>query len=192
MEAPLTHGEHSHKTKACLSLFLTFMRISCFVLGGGFAIVPVVQDEYVRKRRLITEGEFADLFAIIQISPGLMVANCAVYVGNKIAGFWGGISAILGAALPPVVTICLIARCFQEIPVENPIIQSTFVGIRAAVCGLIFATAWRMRKTVLISRFAQILTLGALVCLMFKVNPAAIILGCAAIGMLKQVFYDAD
>lgn len=167
-------------------LFFTFARIALFVLGGGFAIVPIVEREFVRKRKRLSEDEFTDLLAVIQITPGIMAANSAVYVGNKLAGFWGGFWALLGAAIPSFAIICFIAAGFANLETENVRLQSAFNGVRAAVCGLAAGTAWRMRKKILVSPRAWILTAVAVGLLLLKVNPALVILGGAAIGIVSE------
>lgn len=174
------------KIKVYADLFFTFARIALFVLGGGFAIVPIVEREFVRKRKSLSEDEFADLLAVIQITPGIMAANSAVYVGNKLAGFWGGFWALLGAAVPSFIIICFIASGFANLNTENVWLQGAFNGVRAAVCGLAAGTAWRMRKRILISMRAWVLVSMAVALLLLKVNPALVILGGAAIGIISE------
>lgn len=174
------------RIKVHADLFFTFARIALFVLGGGFAIVPIVEREFVRKRKSLSEDEFADLLAVIQITPGIMAANSAVYVGNKLAGFWGGFWALLGAAVPSFTIICFIAAGFADLETENVRLQAAFNGVRAAVCGLAAGTAWRMRKKILVSPKAWVLAAAAVALLLFKVNPALVILGGAAIGIASE------
>lgn len=173
-----------------LDLFLTFFRIAFCVLGGGFAIVPMVEHEFVAKRKTMTDEEFADLLAVVQSVPGLMAANSAVYIGMRFRGVAGAAAALAGVALPSIVAILLVACVFgRELGAgESPWLAGAFLGIRAALCGLILSTAWRNGAKTLRSPFAWCLFLvAAFLLIVLKVNPAWVILGGAATGVLREL-----
>lgn len=170
-------------------LFVTFFRIALCVLGGGFAIVPMVEHEFVNKRKLLTDEDFADLLAVIQSIPGLMAANSAIYIGMRLRGFVGAIVALGGVALPSILAILLIALLFgQNIDTGGRRwLEGCFMGIRAGLCGLILATAWRNGRKTLQSPFAWMVFAVAIVLLIpLQINPAIVILLGAAAGVLRE------
>jgi len=174
--------------RVCGGLFLTFARIALFVLGGGFAIVPIVEAEYVRRRRCLTEEAFADLLAVVQVSPGIMAANTAAFVGFRLAGWRGAFSAVAGAAFPSFVIICVVAMFFARLPTDGAVLQGAFLGIRAAVCGLVLSTACRMWRRIMVSPFAWCLAgscfFGMVV---LGVNAGLLIVVCAMAGLIRQL-----
>ena len=118
-----------------LQLFTTFFKIGAFTLGGGYAMIPLVQREVVDRRGWIAEEEFLDLIALAQSAPGVIAVNTAVFVGCKIAGWRGVVMSVLGATLPSFLIILLIAMCFTRFR-EYPQVEAVFKGIRPAVVAL--------------------------------------------------------
>ena len=95
-------------------LFFTFAKIAAFVLGGGLAMLPVIEETFVNKKKLLTGEELLDVVALTQTVPGIIAANAAVSIGMKIAGFAGAVAALLGAIFPSFVIILSIAWLFPE------------------------------------------------------------------------------
>ncbi|HBZ34387.1 MAG TPA: chromate transporter [Bacteroidales bacterium] len=127
-------------------LFTSFLKIGAFTIGGGYAMIPLIQDEVVTRRRWIEESEFLDMIAIAQSAPGVIAINTSIFVGYKLRGLPGAIVASLGSALPSFVIILVIASCFTQFK-DNSIVARAFMGIRPTVVALIVAPVWRMGKT---------------------------------------------
>ena len=96
-----------------LSMFLTFAKIGAFTLGGGYAMVPIMEREIVDRKSWLTREEFMDILIVAQSTPGLFAINMAIHIGNKARGVVGGIVVSLGVALPSIVTILVIAMFFR-------------------------------------------------------------------------------
>ncbi|MCQ2346209.1 MAG: chromate transporter [Paludibacteraceae bacterium] len=128
-------------------LFWTYLKIGTFTLGGGYAMLPLIQHEVVDKRHWIEEEEFLNMIALAQAAPGLIAVNSAIFIGHRIAGWKGVIATILGAALPSIVIILLIAIYFQQFK-NLPTIEAIFKGIRPAVVALIAAAVIRMARKI--------------------------------------------
>jgi Chromate transport protein ChrA len=92
--------EHYSYWKRLWLLFFTFAKIAALVVGGGYAILPVVEETFTRKSKLISSEELLDMMALVQTIPGIIAANSAVYVGMKVAGFGGVLAAVSASAFP--------------------------------------------------------------------------------------------
>lgn len=177
---------YSYRRKLWL-LFSGFFKIAALVVGGGYAIVPVAEAEFVRRRKMLTETELLDMMAIIQSLPGIIAGNAALYIGFRAAGFPGAIVALLGVATPSVAIIILIAMFLKSADLSSPVIQGAFIGAKAAITGLIALTAWRMANRTVKNTFTLILTLAsALATILFKVPPVWLILSGAVLGIVYR------
>lgn len=167
------------------TLFWEFAKITAVVLGGGYVILSVIEGEFVRKRRWIEQADFLDMVAVAQTVPGIIACNGSVYLGYRLAGFWGALAALTGSALPPVMAIMLLATGVAMLPADNRWINGAFVGVNAAIVGMIFATAWRLGKKVIAGWFevamALAITIGMVV---FRINPGILMLATIPCGML--------
>ena len=130
-----------------LVLFWIFAKIGAFTLGGGYAMLPLIEREIVVFLKWIDRPEFLDLVAIAQSAPGILAVNMAIFVGYKIKGTWGSVAATLGAVLPSFVIILLIALCFRGYK-DNPVVARIFKGIRPAVVALIAVPVVNIGRTV--------------------------------------------
>ena len=131
--------------KFYFTLFSIFFKIGLFTLGGGYAMLPLIETEIVDKRNWIDKKEFLDLTAIAQSAPGVLAVNMAVFVGYKLRGLSGAVVAILGAVLPSFLIILLIAvflRGFRH----YPLVESIFMGIRPAVVALIAVPVFTLAR----------------------------------------------
>lgn len=126
-------------------MFLTFFKIGAFTFGGGYAMIPIIQEEVVEKKKWIDENEFMDAIALAQASPGPVAVNTSVYCGHKLKGFPGAIACTLGTILPSFITILVIAIFFYQFR-SNPIIDKVFMGIRPAIVALILSAVYKMWK----------------------------------------------
>lgn len=170
--------------KKYLQLFFTFFKIGAFTLGGGYAMLSMVEKDVVDRKRWIASDEFWDMIAIIQSLPGVFAVNSALYVGHKMARFKGALAAMLGAILPSIIIILLIAMFFTTYR-DNPIIESIFKGIRPCVVALILAPSLRMIKSAHITWKTAVIPVAAVILIWWlKVSPAYVILMAVAISLL--------
>ncbi len=123
---------------AIWQLYLLFLKIGIFTFGGGYAMVPLFQDELVVKHQLLTASEFADIIALAQMTPGPLGLNAATYIGQQEAGVAGALAATLGVCTPSI-TVGLLAAIFLRVFQKNRLVQAALAGIRPATLGLIAA-----------------------------------------------------
>ena len=170
--------------KILLDMFITFFKIGAFTLGGGYAMLPIIQKEVVEKKKWIGETEFLDMVAISQSAPGPLAVNISAFVGQKMKGLMGLITSTLGAILPSFIIIILVASVFLGIE-NSPVVQRVFQGIRPAVVALIAVPVISMGKTAKVNKKNFIIPLlAAVLVAIFKITPIYVILGAAAIGVI--------
>ena len=127
------------------SLFLTYLKIGTFTIGGGYAMLALIQREVVDRRGWIDEEEFLNMIALAQAAPGIIAVNSAIFIGWRIGGWKGVVGAVLGAVLPSFVIILLIAMVFSEWK-DLPAVEAVFKGIRPAVVALIAAPLVKLAR----------------------------------------------
>jgi chromate transporter len=131
-------------------LFWTFFKIGAFTIGGGYAMIPLMEQEIVDKRKWLNKEEFMDTMSLAQSMPGVFAVNMATNIGFRTRGFVGAFTAIMGNVLMPILLILVLAIFFRQFS-DNPIVESIFKGIRPAVVALIAAPVFNMAKTAKIS-----------------------------------------
>ena len=137
--------------KVYLELFWIFFKIGTFTLGGGYAMVPLIQNEIVNKKKWIEEEEFVKLLALAQSSPGALAVNVSVFVGYKMKNILGLITTVLGATLPSFIIILIIASLFSNIQ-DNIYVIKAFKAIRPMVVALIAASVYTIGKSAKINK----------------------------------------
>lgn len=166
--------------KRSLELFFTFMKIGAFTLGGGYAMLSMVEKAVVDQKKWIENDEFWDMMAIVQSLPGVFAVNTALYVGEKVAGRKGAFASMLGAILPSIVIILLLATVFREFR-DNPVVERIFKGIRPCVVALILAPSLRMIKSAKVTWKTAIIPILAVFLIWWcKISPAYVILTAIA------------
>ncbi len=125
-------------------LFLVFAKIGAFTIGGGYAMISLIQDEIVR-RRWLSEDDFAELITLSQTAPGLLAVNISIFTGFRLRGVKGSIVATIGSILPPFLIILAIAMVFSGFQ-DNPIVIRVFKGIRPVVVALILVPMINMAR----------------------------------------------
>lgn len=166
-----------------LKLFGIFFKIGAFTLGGGYAMLPLIQNEIVEKKNWIKEDEFLELLAMAQSAPGPIAVNVAVFVGYKIGGLPGTIITSLGTVLPSFLIILLIAMYFKDIR-SNSYVEGFFKGIKPALAALIAVPAIKMAKKNKSGAIGIIVSLLSLYLVaVLNISPVWIILA-AAIGAI--------
>lgn len=163
-------------------LFWTFFRIGAFTLGGGYAMIPIIEHEVVEKRGWIEHEEFLDLIAIAQSCPGVFAVNISTFIGYRLRRNTGALFAALGAVLPSFFIILAIAAFFQQLQ-DIPWVRSCFNGIRPAVVALIAAPTFTLAKTANITfSTCWIPILSATLIWLFGFNPIIIIVAAGLGG----------
>lgn len=156
-------------------IFITFAKIGAFTIGGGYAMLPVIQNEIIRKGWL-TEEDFTDIVALAQSAPGLLAVNISIFTGYKLMGTKGSIVATLGSILPSFIIILLIAMLFSGYQ-DNPIVIKVFKGIRPVVVALIAVPMINMARKANRKWWAWILSAVVLALVGFlQVSPIYILL----------------
>lgn len=135
-----------------LEAFGIFFKIGAFTIGGGYAMVPLIENEIVTKRKWIAQEDFIDLLAISQSAPGILAVNISIFIGYKLRGIRGSIITALGTILPSFIIILAIALFFHSFQ-DNPIVERIFKGIRPAVVALIAAPTFTMGRSAKINRY---------------------------------------
>ena len=161
--------------------FKTFFKIGMFTLGGGYAMIPIIESEVVDKRNWVSKEEFLDLIAIAQSCPGVFAINISIFIGYRLKKTLGAVSCALGTALPSFLIILAIAMFFHRFQ-DNPIVASMFRGIRPAVVALIAVPTFNLAKSAKLTwTTCWIPIVGALAIWALGVSPIIIIL-LAGIG----------
>lgn len=165
-------------------LFWTYLKIGTFTLGGGYAMLPLIQREVVDRKGWIDEEEFLNMIALAQAAPGLIAVNSAIFIGWRIGGWRGVAGAVLGAVLPSFIIILAIATVFSEWK-EQPAVEAVFKGIRPAVVALIAAPLVKMAKSARISWLTALIPIAAaLLIWLGHVNPVWVILATIVLTLL--------
>lgn len=166
-------------------MFISFFKIGAFTIGGGYAMLPLIQKEVVENKKWINEEEFLDMVAISQSAPGPIAVNISVFVGNKIKGLRGLIATVLGATLPSFLIIILVASVFIGIE-KHPVVARIFMGIRPAVVALIAAPVIKMAKTAKMNSRNFYIPLAAVILVGFLgVTPIYVIIGFILFGIIS-------
>lgn len=169
-------------------MFKTFFKIGAFTLGGGYAMIPIIENEVVEKHQWVNRDEFLDLIAVAQSCPGVFAINISIFIGYKLQKMRGALSACLGTALPSFLIILLIALFFHSF-MDVPWVAAMFRGIRPAVVALIAVPTFKLAKTAGISLVnCWIPILSAVLIWALGVNPIYIIMAAALGGYLYGKF----
>ncbi len=156
-------------------IFLTFAKIGAFTIGGGYAMLPIIQSEII-KRGWLKEEDFTDIVALAQSAPGLLAVNISIFTGHKLKGTKGSIVATLGSILPSFLIILAIAMLFSGYQ-DNPTVIKIFKGIRPVVVALIAVPMSDMAKKANKNLWAWAISAASLAMVAFlNVSPIYILL----------------
>lgn len=170
-----TTEKQNKGTASLKELFLVFMKIGAFTIGGGYAMIPLIKNE-LDKRKWIGEDELPDIIALAQSAPGILAVNVSIFAGYKIKGLKGSITATLGSILPSFLIILAIAMAFTNFK-DNPTVISIFKGIRPVVVALIASPMISMARKSDNTWWAWCITGASLLAVSFlSVSPIYIIL----------------
>lgn len=134
--------------KQLFDLFLTFLKIGAFTFGGGYAMISLIDEECVEKKKWISSEDFMNMTVIAESTPGPVAINCATYTGYQIGGMYGAVAATFGVVLPSFLIILLISLFFEQF-LSVAIVEKAFKGIRVAVSLLILRAGVRLMKKML-------------------------------------------
>lgn len=180
--------ETSQDNQRWITLFKTFVKIGAFTLGGGYAMIPIIEAEVVDRHKWIDKDEFLDLIAIAQSCPGVFAVNISIFIGYKLRGVRGAICTAMGASLPSFFIILLIAMFFHSL-MDVPWIAAMFNGIRPAVVALIAVPTFNLAKSAGISLVnCWIPIISALLIWAIGVNPIFIIIAAGIGGYIYGQF----
>jgi chromate transporter len=132
-----------------LKIFVSFLKIGAFSFGGGYAMIPFIEEEIVGKYEWLLTKEFVDIIAIAEMTPGPIAINSSTFVGYKIAGFYGAAVGTLGVILVSFILISISAKYLTELK-DSKTLKNIFMGIRPAVIGLILSAAVSVGRTAIV------------------------------------------
>jgi len=176
----------SNKSERLYQLFITTFLISAST-SGGYAIVGMMKDKFVNKKKWLSEDEMIDLLAIGQSTPGPIAINTSILVGYRVAGFIGAIVTMLGTTLPPLIIMSIVAACyeqFKDIQIIRYIMHGMQAGVAALLVSITLDLFLNLKKQN--SILSYVLFVVAFILIRFtNINVFFIALGCAISGVIK-------
>ena len=134
-----------NKLKTILKLFVTMFKIGLFTFGGGYGMVTLIENEFVEKKKWLTQEEYYDMLAIAESTPGPIAINSSTYIGYKLARFLGSLFATIAVCLPSLIIIYIISLFFDKF-LEFTLVANAFKGIQVCVSYLIISAGIKMIK----------------------------------------------
>lgn len=174
---------HISQIKRALSLYLTFFKIGAFTIGGGYAMLPIIEHEFVVKKKWVSEQEMVDIIAIVQSLPGVIAFNTSMFIGYRSAGILGSVMAALGMLSPSLIIITIFAYLYVSVQ-DNLYVQSAFRGIRSGVSALIALAGWKLAGRVVKNPFTALIAAASFTAVWFLNVHAALVIVIAAAGGL--------
>ena len=179
------------KGEKLLKIFLVTFKLGAFTFGGGYAMIPLMQREFVDKNGWIENDDILDIFAVAQSVPGVIAVNSSVMIGYKVAGIAGALLAALGVVLPSLITLSVVTLVYQLF-IDNEWVQAAMRGVRAGVVALILSAVLRMSTAAAKTVFQwALLCAGLLILILFPhVSSILVILSGGLVGYLFERFYE--
>jgi len=153
------------KGKLFFSLFITMFKVGLFTFGGGYAMISVIEREFVEKKKWLTHEEYTDILAIAESTPGPLAVNSATYIGYKTGGFFGSLFATLGVVIPSLIIIFCISLFFDAF-IELEYVKYAFYGIQACVIFLIFNAGLKLLLHLKFNLFNTLIFSATLICIL--------------------------
>ncbi|MCL1954643.1 MAG: chromate transporter [Brevinematales bacterium] len=173
-----------------IDLFFTFLKLGCITFGGGYAMIPVLERELIKKRNWATMEEIMDYYTIAQVTPGIIAINVSTFIGFKLKGFLGGIISTTAFIIPGISFVTIIAVALQNFA-DYPIIKNAFAGIRIAVGVLIIDTVYKLLKGSLKDKKSIVIfILAFLFSAVLSANPALIVIAAGLAGFF--IYYPKE
>jgi len=184
-------GERINKFVTLFKIFFVTFKIGAFTFGGGYAMIPLMRDEFAEKQRWVEEKDVVDVFAVALSLPGVIAVNASILIGNKIAGVAGGFAAAFGSVLPSFVVISILQRVYSVF-LSNAVVFGAFRGIKAAVVALMLSAVVKLSKQSFADKLSVAVAVAVVALSLFptlglpSVNAVYIIVGSAAFGLLVK------
>lgn len=186
--------EENRKT-GLMDIFLIFLKIGAFTFGGGYAMIALLEDEFVDKRSWLNESEFLDMTAIAESTPGPVAINAATYLGYKLAGFRGALAASLAVCIPSFAIIYVISFFYERFQ-QITWVASAFKGIQVCVVYLILSAGLRMfnemKKNVFNVSIFAVVAVSFIFVSLFGISLSSIyyILICGVVGVVVGTLHN--
>ena len=167
-----------------VELYLAFLKIGLFSIGGGYVMLPLIQKEIIEIRGWLTLTEFVDILAVAEMTPGPVAINSATFIGFQTGGFWGAAFATAGVVTPSIVLMILAATLLNHC-YENRWVQGAFSGLRPAVIALIAGAAIFVARAAITDITSLLFGLGVFALLVFtRLHPILVLALSAIAGIL--------
>ena len=173
------------------ALFWAYFKIAALVVGGGYAILAAAQREFVTRKQWLTEDDVVEMVTITQTVPGIIACNTAAYIGWKIDGWRGAVSAVLGAIFPSFVIILLIATGMNALSdfFSAPATRGAFSAVTSAVAAMVAVTGMKMRKKTIKSLDGIIIAVICFSAITFlRLSPPVMIIFAVVAGIILESF----
>lgn len=171
-----------------LTLFVTFFKIGLFTIGGGYAMIPLIEREVVDGHGWINREDFLDLLAIAQSAPGVFAVNISIFIGYRLRGVRGSVFCALGTVLPSVIIILFIAMFLGQFR-DNRVVNNVLKGIRPAVIALILTPTIRLASKAGLNRWNWwVPVMTALLIWWLGVSPVWIIFATIVGAVMYYIF----
>ena len=181
-----------------IQLFLSFLQIGLFSFGGGYAALPLIQNQVIAIHQWLSQGEFTDLITISQMTPGPIAVNSATFVGIKIAGFPGALTETLGCILPSCIIVTIIAHFY--IKYRNlAVLQTVLKTLRPAVVALIATAGLSILVTAFFQDYISVHTIKYQMIIIFsiclyllvkkKTNPIIVMMLAGVLNILQYYIF---
>ena len=168
-------------------LFIVFFKLGAFTIGGGIAMLPLLQNTLINEKKWFTKEEFVDIVAVCQSLPGVVAINMATYVGYKKKGLIGSIVSTLGVTIPSFIMILIIARFISSLG-DNSIAMGAMAGLRAAALGLVAVAIIQLAPAAIKSKWALMAAVLAFVLIgILNINTAYVILLFMVLGITSTL-----
>ena len=165
-------------------IFWSFLKVGAFTIGGGYAMIPLMQRELVTRHGWLSDEDFMDEVALSQAMPGVFAVNMASMTGYRLRGVRGAIVATVGNVLMPIVFILALAVFFRTFR-DNPFVERIFMGLRPAVVALVAAPVFTMARSAKVTwSNVWIPVASVLLIWLFGVSPIVVVLAAALLGYL--------
>ncbi|HHU52348.1 MAG TPA: chromate transporter [Firmicutes bacterium] len=169
---------------AFLKIFASFFKIGLFTIGGGYAMIPLMQTEFISVHHWLTSEEFIDIIAVAEMTPGPVAINSATYIGYQTLGVAGSIVATLGVISPSLIILLIIARLFKRFS-ASPMVKAVISSLRPAVIGLILTAVVVLGRSVLVDFKAVLIALTSFLLLCGgRAHPISVLAVSACLGIL--------
>ena len=166
-----------------MELFVVFFKLGAFTIGGGIAMLPLLQNTLIEEKKWFSKEEFMDIVAVCQSLPGVVAINMATYVGFKKKGLIGSIVSTFGVTIPSFVMILIIAKFITSLG-DNSVLMGAMAGLRAAALGMVVVAVIQLMPAAIKNKWALLAAVAAFVLIaVLRVNTAYVILLFALLGI---------